>query len=235
MKFPAIPIEISRHSRGGGNPSAPSPLDSHLKRNAILGAPRGLVNANFHCHTIIMRIGDFELIDPVPEFKEPHLLATLRPWIDVGNVGTLSLDRLERYTQAKDLGRLARPGRFYDFTRYRPRSYIEHGTRAYSIPSTVIRYSIREQAPDLIFAHLLEPHILGEDYIESMTELIKFLGVKRYSLVGAMYDMVPPHQAVAGIGKHRAVASRRGLPLGWGPPQQLRGANHLYLLDFPKC
>ena len=138
-----------------------------------------------------MRIGDFELIDPVPEFKEPHLLATLRPWIDVGNVGTLSLDRLERYTQAKDLGRLARPGRFYDFTRYRPRSYIEHGNRAYSIPSTVIRYSIREQAPDLIFAHLLEPHILGEDYIESMTELIKFLGVKRYSLVGAMYDMVP--------------------------------------------
>ena len=138
-----------------------------------------------------MRIGDFELIDPVPELKEPHLLATLRPWIDVGNVGTLSLDRLERYTQAKDLGRLARPGRFYDFTRYRPRSYIEHGVRAYSIPSTVIRYCIREQAPDLVFAHLLEPHILGEDYIESMLELIKFLGVKRYSLVGAMYDMVP--------------------------------------------
>ena len=138
-----------------------------------------------------MRIGDFEISGDVPEFKDPHVLAVLRPWIDVGNVGTLSLERLERHLQAKELGRLARPGRFYDFTRYRPRSYIEHGKRGYSIPSTVVRYSIRDEAPDLIFLHLLEPHCYGEDYTESVIELLKFVRARRYSLIGAMYDMVP--------------------------------------------
>ncbi len=138
-----------------------------------------------------MRIGDFEILGDVPEFKDPHVLAVLRPWIDVGNVGTLSLERLERHLQAKELGRLARPGRFYDFTRYRPRSYIEHGKRGYSIPSTVVRYAIRDEAPDLIFLHLLEPHCYGEDYTDSVIELLKFVGASRYSLIGAMYDMVP--------------------------------------------
>ena len=138
-----------------------------------------------------MRIGDFEIPGDVPEFKDPHVLAVLRPWIDVGNVGTLSLERLERHLQAKELGRLARPGRFYDFTRYRPRSYIEHGKRGYSIPSTIVRYAIRDEAPDLIFLHLLEPHCYGEDYTDSVIELLKFVGASRYSLIGAMYDMVP--------------------------------------------
>ena len=138
-----------------------------------------------------MRIGDFEILGDVPEFKDPHVLAVLRPWIDVGNVGTLSLERLERHLQAKELGRLARPGSFYDFTRYRPRSYIEHGKRGYSIPSTVVRYAIRDEAPDLIFLHLLEPHCYGEDYTDSVIELLKFVGASRYSLIGAMYDMVP--------------------------------------------
>ncbi len=51
-----------------------------------------------------MRIGDFEIPGDVPEFKDPHVIAVLRPWIDVGNVGTLSLERLERHLQAKELG-----------------------------------------------------------------------------------------------------------------------------------
>jgi hypothetical protein len=138
-----------------------------------------------------MRIGDFEIPGELPEFKEPHVLAVLRPWIDVGNVGTLSLERIERHLQAEELGRLARPGRFYDFTRYRPRSYIEHGKRGYSIPNTVVRYSIREEGQDLIFLHLLEPQCYGEDYTDSVVELLKFVGARRYSLIGAMYDMVP--------------------------------------------
>ncbi len=138
-----------------------------------------------------MRIGEFEINEPVPELKDPHVLAVLRPWIDVGNVGTLSLERIERHCRAEELGRLARPGRFYDFTRYRPRSYIDEGRRGLSIPSTIIRYVIREDSPDLVFAHLLEPHSYGEDYTESVVELLKFLGAKRYMLLGAMYDMVP--------------------------------------------
>ena len=138
-----------------------------------------------------MRLGDFEIADPVPELKDPHVLAVLRPWIDVGNVGTLSLDRVERHLRAREIGRLARPGRYYDFTRYRPRSYLNHGQREFSIPNTVIRCAPREEARDLILLHLLEPHAYGEDYIESVMEVLKFFGVRRYSLVGAMYDMVP--------------------------------------------
>ena len=138
-----------------------------------------------------MRLGEFEIGEPVPQLKDPHVLAVLRPWIDVGNVGTLSLSRVEKHLHAQEAGRLVRPGRFYDFTRYRPRSYLNRGQREFSIPNTVIRYATREEAPDLIFLHLLEPHAYGEDYIETVLEVLKFFGVKRYSLVGAMYDMVP--------------------------------------------
>ncbi len=138
-----------------------------------------------------MRVGEFELDEPVPELKNPHVLAVLRPWIDVGNVGTLSLSRVERHLRAQELGRLVRPGRFYDFTRYRPRSYLNHGKREFSIPNTIIRYASREEASDLLLIHLLEPHAYGEDYTESVLEVLKFFGVKRYSLIGAMYDMVP--------------------------------------------
>ena len=152
---------------------------------------QALVNANPHCQTVAMLTGHFSLEEPLPELKDPHVLAVLRPWIDVGNVGTLSLDRIERHLRAKELGRLVKPGRFYDFTRYRPRSYIDQGKRGYSIPSTIFRYAVREEGPDLVFAHLLEPHVYGEDYTDSVVEVLKLLGTKRYSLIGAMYDMVP--------------------------------------------
>ncbi len=143
------------------------------------------------CQTKDMRLGEFEIVEPVPELEDPHVLAALRPWVDVGNVGTLSLSRVERHLRAQEVGRLARPGRFYDFTRYRPRSYINHGQREFSIPNTVIRCARREDAADLILLHLLEPHAFGEDYTESVLEVLKYFGVRRYSVVGAMYDMVP--------------------------------------------
>ena len=151
-----------------------------------------------------MRLGEFEISDTVPELKDPHVLAVLRPWIDVGSVGTLSLNRLERHLHAKDMGRLVRPGRFYDFTRYRPRSYLNHGNREYSIPNTLVRYATTEEGPDLILFHLLEPHAYGEDYTESVIELLKHFDVKRYSLIGAMYDMVPhtrPLLVSGGVGE----------------------------------
>ncbi len=67
-----------------------------------------------------MRVGAFELNEPVPELREPHALTMLRPWVDVGSVGSLVLLWLESLFQAKDLARLVRPGNFFDFTRYRP-------------------------------------------------------------------------------------------------------------------
>ena len=41
-----------------------------------------------------MRIGEFEIDEPIPDLKDPHAIAVLRPWIDVGSVGTLALSRL---------------------------------------------------------------------------------------------------------------------------------------------
>ena len=138
-----------------------------------------------------MRIGDFELDEPLPELKDPHVLAVLRPWIDVGNVGTVTLRRIERYLGSKEVGRLVRPGRFYDFTRYRPKTAIRRGKREYTIPTTNVKVAVRENAPDLITIHLLEPHAYGEDFTDSVNEMLDLLGVKRYSMIGAMYDMVP--------------------------------------------
>ena len=138
-----------------------------------------------------MRIGDFEFDEPLPELKEPHVLAVLRPWIDVGRVGTISLRRIERHLEAKEVGRLVKPGRYYDFTRYRPRSRLRRGQREYRIPSTTVKVAVRENGPDLVTMHLLEPHAYGEDFTDSVNEVLDRLGVKRYSLVGAMYDMVP--------------------------------------------
>ncbi len=140
---------------------------------------------------MMMRIGDFEFDEPLPELKEPHVLAVLRPWIDVGSVGSISLRRIERYLGAKEVGRLVRPGRYYDFTRYRPKTSLRRGKREYSIPSTTVKVSIRENGPDLVTLHLLEPHAYGEDFTDSVIEMLDHLGVRRYSLIGAMYDMVP--------------------------------------------
>ncbi|MEC8960353.1 MAG: PAC2 family protein, partial [Chloroflexota bacterium] len=137
------------------------------------------------------RIGDFEFPEPLPNLKDPQVLVFLRPWIDVGNVGTLSMRRLERHLESKEIGRLIKPGRYYDFTRYRPKSVLKQGVREYSIPSTTISACVREHGPDLITLHLLEPHLYGEDYTESVIEILKYFGVKRYSMIGAMYDMVP--------------------------------------------
>ena len=143
------------------------------------------------CQTIRMRLGDFEFTEPLPQLKDPHVLAVLKPWVDVGNVGSLGLGRMERHLRATEVGRLSRPGRYYDFTRYRPRTIRNKGNREFVVPNTIIRTAIREEAPDLVFMHMREPHAYGEDYTDSILEVLTSLGAKRYSLVGSMYDMVP--------------------------------------------
>ena len=64
-------------------------------------------------------------------------------------------------------------------------------TSRYYLSNTIVRYAAREDETDLMLLHLLEPHLFGEDYADSVVELLKYFGVKRYSLVGGMYDMVP--------------------------------------------
>ena len=54
-----------------------------------------------------MRMRAFEINKPVPQLREPHALAILKPWVDVSNVGTLTLRSLESYLRAMHLGELA--------------------------------------------------------------------------------------------------------------------------------
>jgi predicted ATP-grasp superfamily ATP-dependent carboligase len=138
-----------------------------------------------------MRLGAFEIDEPVPELKEPHALAMLQPWIDVGGVGTLTLSWLETHFQAKELGRLARPGNFFDFTRYRPTIGYQEGRRQVTVPNTRVTYSKQKTGNDFLFLHLMEPHNNSEVYVESVLRLLAKFGVKRYCLLGSMYDYVP--------------------------------------------
>ena len=138
-----------------------------------------------------MRIGAFELNEPLPELRDPHVFAMVRPWVDVGSVGTLTLNRLERFMGSKELGRLDRPGTFFDFTRYRPNMRLVDGKREVKIPNSIIRYAITEEGPDYLFLHLMEPHSNGEDYTDSILEVVNHFNVKRYCRLGAMYDAVP--------------------------------------------
>ena len=139
-----------------------------------------------------MRIGEFELVDPLPEMKNTIAIGMLRPWVDVGRVGTLSLRKLQQYLGAKEIGRLARPGKFFDFTRYRPRMRIVNGNRVFTKPNTVIHHAHDEYADrDYLFIHVREPHNFGEDYSEAIVQVLQHCNVVEYCRVGGMYDSVP--------------------------------------------
>lgn len=138
-----------------------------------------------------MRLGAFELNEPLPELREAHALAMLTPWVDVGSVGTMVIAWLENHYRARDLGKFARPGEFFDFTRYRPTTYMHEGQRQLSIPNATVTYAKQEAGRDFLFLHLLEPHSHSEDYVEAVLELLQKFNVKRYTLLGSMYDYTP--------------------------------------------
>lgn len=138
-----------------------------------------------------MKFGAFEIEEPIPELRSPHAIATLRPWVDVGSVGRLTFRSLERHFQAQDLAKIARPGIFFDFTRYRPTIYTIEGQRQVTVPTVNVRYARGPGDNDFIFLHLLEPHLNGEAYVQSITKFLEKFGVTRYCLLGAMYDLVP--------------------------------------------
>lgn len=138
-----------------------------------------------------MRLGAFELSQPLLELKEPHALVMLQPWVDVGGVGTLTLVWLETQFKAKEFARLSRPGDFFDFTRYRPTIYVKEGYRQVTIPNTYVTCGQQKTSNDFLFLHLLEPHSHAEMYVESILRLLARAGVKRYCLLGSVYDFVP--------------------------------------------
>ena len=138
-----------------------------------------------------MKLGMFELVEPLPVLNNPHVIAVLRPWTDAGNSATLAMSCLESLLSARQLGKISRPGTFFDFTRYRPMARYNMGNREIIVPNTIVTYAKQEQGQDFIFLNMLEPNLFAEQYISSIVQLLKILGVQRYCLLGSMYDMVP--------------------------------------------
>jgi len=138
-----------------------------------------------------MRIGAFSISGPLPELHEPHAIAMVEPWTDAGRVATLALEDIGRQFGAQELARIANPGSFYDFTRYRPIVHLRDGTRELSVPNTVVSFARRTDGTDLVIVKMLEPHMCGEVYVEEVISLLQALGVRRYVWLGSMYDMVP--------------------------------------------
>jgi predicted ATP-grasp superfamily ATP-dependent carboligase len=135
--------------------------------------------------------GVLEFADPLPEITAPQLLIALQPWIDVGSVGTMSLAFLEQQWNANEIGKLSRPGVFYDFSRYRPMLFRREGERHVAVPNTFLRHAVSPSGEHWLFLHALEPHSHGEDYVDSVFGLIRRFGVRRYTLIGSMYAPVP--------------------------------------------
>ena len=138
-----------------------------------------------------MDIGAFKIQDDIPEITNPYVIAMIKPWVDVGKVGTLTLNRIERFFGATEIGQLAKPGKFFDFTRYRPNMRFVQGKRTMRIPNSFLKHGKSENGQEYLFLHLFEPHANGEEYVESILEIVKQFKVERYCRVGAMYDAVP--------------------------------------------
>ena len=140
----------------------------------------------------LMRIEAFEVDEPVPEMRDTVAISMLRPWVDVGSVGSLTLDKIQTQLSGREIGRLARPGEFFDFTRYRPQMRSVEGGRSITKPNSVLQYGRDEgTGRDFVLLRLWEPHNMGEAYIDSIVALLKHLNVTEYCRIGGMYDSVP--------------------------------------------
>ena len=159
----------------------------------------------------LMKIGDFEIDMPDPPLQDPHCIAILKPWINVGNVGKIVLRRLGKTYGAEQIGQLDRPGKFYDFTRYRPEIRIKGDVRSVRVPNTKISFARRPSSNDIVLLELLEPHAFAEDFNDSVIELLKVLNVTRYLQLGGMYDSVPHSRQLPVTGSAR----------GWETPPEL--------------
>jgi len=118
-------------------------------------------------------------------------MAVISSWMDAGKSASMTLALLEESTEVGALATLSRPGEFFDFTRYRPVVSRNDDSAEIKLTNATVTYAKRESGFDFIFLRLPEPHAMAEIYIDSIVELLKSFGVKRYGLVGSIYDMVP--------------------------------------------
>ena len=115
----------------------------------------------------------------------------LEPWIDAGNVGSMTISWLEDETGARPFAELTRPGNYYDFTRYRPLTYFQGKQRKMRLPNTRISYARQLGGHDFIFLRILEPHTLGDYFVDSVVAFLRTFNVRRYCNIGSMYNYVP--------------------------------------------
>ena len=130
------------------------------------------------------------------DFKIPKneivAISNLRPWINAGRVGTISLNKLKNLTNAQKIGSLENPGTFFDFTRYRPRFKYENEIRKLIIPNVEIHLGQhKDKDMSFIFIDLREPHYNAELLIDSLYNFLSECKIQEYCRVGSMYDSVP--------------------------------------------
>ena len=150
-----------------------------------------------------MRVSDFEIKNLENPLRNPHCIATLDPWINVGNVGKNVIHRLSEMYSIVQIGELLNPSNFYDFTRYRPEIFIKAGIRSTKIPNTNISLIKGFHERDLVIIEILEPHALAEKFNDSLLILFEQLKIERYILVGSMYDSVPHTRPLTVTGSAR--------------------------------
>jgi predicted ATP-grasp superfamily ATP-dependent carboligase len=119
-----------------------------------------------------------------------HVFTIIPPWLNAGESARLATEYIQENTNAQPLAQLSAPGEFFDFTRYRPNISLVGGVSKLEIPNAVSSFS-KGSSIDFIFLRLPEPHMRSEVYIESVLELFKYFKVKRYNLIGSMYEMLP--------------------------------------------
>lgn len=149
-----------------------------------------------------MRVGAFEVDDSLSGLRDPAVISTLRPWVDASSVGTLVLASLQQRLGAHTAGALARPGDFFDFTRYRPVVKYNGDERSFTVPNVTVSCARGPAGADLVFIDVLEPHMRAEDYIDAIAELLSFAGAKTFCRIGAWYSTVP-HTRPPRVGRSR--------------------------------
>lgn len=138
-----------------------------------------------------MRIGAFEITEPVPELFEPHALVIVPVWMDAGLSASMTMSLLGQTFDTQDLAKLSRPGEFFDFTRLRPTLSRRGDRNEVTLPNVTITHGTRPGGSDFILLRLPEPNSLAEVYVDSIVDLLKTFRVKRYGLLGSVYDMMP--------------------------------------------
>ena len=160
-----------------------------------------------------MRIGAFEIYEPMPQLREAWAFSIMIPWINVGDAGKLALSALMRHSGAQEMGKLVKPGEFFDFTRYRPIITIRDGeNRDITLPNTPVSYAMQKaQGGSLIFLSCLEPHMNGEEYVNSILKILELCDVKLYCTIGSMLDSQPHTRPLIITGRASNIETRKSL------------------------